>query len=193
VKAVLITAPLTEPISTADAKTHLRVTGEDSYIEGLVKAARQQVELYLSRALINQTWDIYFTNLSNVLRLPYSPVSSVTSVKYRDLDGVLQVLDSNLYYVVTSTDPAEIVRKYSVTYPETEYGRPDPVVVRQVCGYGATGASVPSPIIHGMKLLITDMYEHRGSYVVGSSASVASSIPGYLTSLLHPYRLYDME
>ena len=189
-KAVLITAPLTEPISTADAKTHLRVTGEDSYIEGLVKAARQQVETYLGRALINQTWDIYFTNLSNVLRLPYSPVSSVTSIKYRDLDGVLQVLDSNLYYVVTSTDPAEIVRKYSVTYPETEYGRPDPVVVRQVCGYGATGASVPAPIIHGMKLLITDMYEHRGSYVVGTNAQ---QMPGYLTSLLHPYRLYDME
>jgi uncharacterized phiE125 gp8 family phage protein len=190
VKAVLITAPATEPVSTADAKTHLRVSGEDSYIEGLVKAARQQVEQYLHRALINQTWDIYFTNFRNVMRLPYSPVSSVTSVKYYDLDGVQQTLSSNLYYVVNSSDPAEIVKKYNVTYPDTEYGRPDPVVIRQICGYGSTGASVPQPIIHAIKLLVTDMYEHRGNYVVGTNAS---SIPNYLVSLLHPYKLYEME
>lgn len=187
-KAVLISAPATEPVSTADAQTHLRITGEDSYISGLVKAARQQVETYLNRALITQTWDIYFDQWQHTLRLPYSPVASVTHVKYYDLEGSEQTLASNLYYFINSAEPAEIVKKYNVSYPDLEYGRPGAIVVRQVCGYGATGASVPQPIIHAIKLLVTDMYEQRSNYIVGTNAQ---RIPGYLISLLHPYRLYS--
>jgi uncharacterized phiE125 gp8 family phage protein len=189
VKGFLVTVPSTEPVSTADAKTHLRVTGEDSYIEGLVKAARQQVENYLSRALITQTWDIYYDRWSHVIRLPYAPVSSVTYIKYYDLNGVLQTLDSNLYYIVKESDPACIVRKYNVTYPDLEYGRPSSIIIRQVCGYGATGASVPGPIIHAIKLLVTDMYEHRGTNVIGT----VNKVPNYITDLIHSYKLYDFE
>jgi uncharacterized phiE125 gp8 family phage protein len=189
-KAVLINVPSTEPVSTADAKTHLRVTGEDSYIAELVKAAREQVERYLNRALIQQTWDIYFDRWENEFRLPYSPVSSITDIKYYDLDGVQRILDSNLYYFVKESDPACIVRKYNVTYPDLEYGRPSAIVVRQVCGYGTAASSVPSPIIHAIKLLVTDMYEHRGTNVVGSSSFV-NKIPNYIIDLIHSYRLYQ--
>ena len=53
------TAPAVEPVSTADAKTHLRIpasaTSEDSYIDALVTAARLYVEEYTERKLITQT------------------------------------------------------------------------------------------------------------------------------------------
>jgi uncharacterized phiE125 gp8 family phage protein len=186
-KAVLINVPSTEPVSTGDAQSHLRVTDEDLYIDELVKAAREQVERYLNRALIQQTWDVYFDHWENELRLPYSPVSAITHIKYYDLNGVLQTLDSSLYYFVKESDPACIVRKYNVTYPDLEYGRPSAIVVRQVCGYGDSPSDIPSPIVHAIKLVMTDMYEHRGTYVVGTSVS---KMPKYITDLIHGYKLY---
>lgn len=190
-KATLITAPSTEPVTTSEAKTHLRVTGssEDSYIDSLVKAARIQVERYLNRALIQQTWDVFFDDWEHTLRLPYSPVSSITNVKYYDLDGVEQTLSSSLYYFVSSSDPACIVRKYNVSYPDLEYGRPAAITVRQICGYGSASSSIPQPIIHAIKLLVTDMYENRGTVVLGS----VQKIPNYIVDLIHGYKLYDFE
>ena len=50
--------PSSEPITTADAKTHLRVSGsdDDSYIDILIEIARRQLENDSRTAIITQTW-----------------------------------------------------------------------------------------------------------------------------------------
>ena len=50
----LETAPASEPLTTSEAKAHLKVSGssEDAYIDSLVKASRTSIEKYLNRALI---------------------------------------------------------------------------------------------------------------------------------------------
>jgi uncharacterized phiE125 gp8 family phage protein len=55
-----------------------------------------------------------------------------------------------------------------------------------VVGYGLSGTSVPEEIKHAMKLIITDMYENRGTVVLGSVAK----IPNYITDLIHSYKIY---
>ncbi|MEB3210271.1 MAG: hypothetical protein VKL39_02905 [Leptolyngbyaceae bacterium] len=186
-RPVIVTPPATEPVSLTEAQTHLRISGEADYVNSLITSARVQVERYLNRALITQTWDVYYSFWSYDMRLPYAPVQSVTSVKYFDLDGNEQTLSSSLYWTVTSADPAAIVRKYETTWPELQYGRPDAIVIRIVCGYGAASA-VPEPIKHAIKLLMTDMYENRGTQVIGTSAT---KIPNYITDLIHSYKIYE--
>ena len=185
----LDTAPASEPLTTDEAKTHLKVSGssEDAYIDTLVKAARTNVERYLNRALITQTWKAYFDDWDDFLKLGIAPVQSITSVKYYDYTASLEVLTSTLYYGDVVSEPAQIVRKYDTVYPELETSRPNGIVVEFVAGYGAA-SDIPGDIVHAIKLLVADYYDNKGEVVVGT---IAVRIPGHIKNLLHSYRLYD--
>ncbi len=57
----LKTAPAVEPISTSEAKLHLKLdsdTTDDTLIAALITAAREIIENMTGRALINQTWEM---------------------------------------------------------------------------------------------------------------------------------------
>jgi uncharacterized phiE125 gp8 family phage protein len=198
-KTVLVTAPSVEPITTDEAKTHLNVAGtsKDTYIGTLVTTARRQIERYLHRALITQSWKVYYDCWHHEILIPFgklqiagaSPGPASPVVKYYNEAGTLTTLtESDYYWVVNSTDPATIVRKYSATYPVLQYGRPDAIEIAFTAGYGATAAAVPEEIKHAMKLLITNYFEHKGDIVVGSSVA---KIPSHVTDLIHDYKLYE--
>lgn len=159
----LVTAPTSEPISLDNTKTHLRVTGtdEDNLVESLIVAARQHAEKYLRRALISQTWDYYLDDFKEVILLQKSPVSSVTSIKYYDIDNAEQTLSSSYYEVDTVSEPARIVEAYGYTYPDVYYDKPNAVTIRVVCGYGDED-DVPMQIKQGMYLYVNYLYDHRG-------------------------------
>lgn len=189
-RPILITGPTSEPITPDEAKAHLNITGssKDVYINSLIVAARRRIERYLQRALISQTWDCYFSCFKDCLELPFPPLVSITSVKYKDLDGAEQTLThGNYYHTVIADVPGKLVRKHGVTFPETEYENPDSVIVRYVAGYDSA-AAVPAEIKHAMKLMLTDYYEHRGTVVVGN---IAHKIPGHITDLIHSYKVYE--
>jgi hypothetical protein len=60
----LVTAPALEPLTLEQIKDHLRLdsTDQDLMLGSLIKAARRWTEHFLSRCLIEQTWDLLFTN-----------------------------------------------------------------------------------------------------------------------------------
>lgn len=191
-KTVLVTAPAIEPLEVSEAKTHLNVTSSthDTYIGTLIAAARRQIERYLNRALITQSWKVYYDRWQHELLIPFGSLSAVNTVKYYNTEGTLTTLTENDYYwVVTTTDPGRIVRKYDATYPELQYGRPDAIEIAFTAGYGATSAAIPDEIKHAMKLLITNMYEHRGTVVADTRG--VHPIPSYITDLIHSYKLYQ--
>lgn len=188
----LITGPLYEPITLAEAQAHLIINGQDDYINGLIKAARIQVERYLNRSLILQTWRAYADKWCRELILPSGPVLSVTSLKYVGDNGSETTVGTSDYWVDALYD--RIILGYDYTPPMLKEGRPSSVIVNYTAGFLATGteaemqAAVPADIKHAMKILIADMHEHRGQFVVGNTAS---KIPGLVNNLLHPYRLYN--
>lgn len=55
---LLVTPPAEEPVTLADAKSHLRVdfTDDDALITGLIITARQMAETTCRRALVSQQW-----------------------------------------------------------------------------------------------------------------------------------------
>lgn len=185
----IVTPPASEPVTLSEAKAQLSVTSSahDTRITSLITTARRQVERYLKRALITQTWKVYYNCFHAVMELPYPPLQSVTHVKYYDDSGTLQTLSSDLYWEDLASEPGKIVRKYDAVYPELLAGRPNAVEIQYVAGYGDAD-DVPEEIRHAILMLVTDYFDNRGEVVVGS---MAQRIPGFIKDLVHDYRMYS--
>lgn len=187
----LVTAPAAEPLTTAEAKSHLRVdlTDDDTLIDAYITAARQYVEEDLGRALVTQTWDYTldaFPSDGSAIRLPRPPLRSVTSVTYVDSAGATQTLSSANYIVNTGKRYGEISLAYGQTWPATRE-QANAVTVRFVAGYG-DALAVPEPIKTAMRLVVGDFYDLRSGSIVGVSYAQNPAV----MALLGPYRLVEL-
>jgi uncharacterized phiE125 gp8 family phage protein len=145
------------PISVADAKDHLRITGddEDDYIELLIKAAWKHTEKILSRPMKQITVKQYFDDFpADEFSLLWGNVTSITSVKYYDVDEVEQTFTD--YYLDKVMDRARIRLKST---PDV-YDRPNAVTIEYIASWTPT-----DDVIAAMKLIIGDMYEKRENTV----------------------------
>ena len=117
------TAPASEPISTADAKTHLNVSNtlHNTLIDNLVSASRIIYERYTETAVITQTitqtWD--YTPACAEFELTVSPVTSAI-VSYKDANGTYQVWSSANYTLDTISTPSRIVKISTASWPTTD-------------------------------------------------------------------------
>ena len=187
----LVTPAATEPVSTSEAKAHLRVdtTDEDTLIASYVSAAVKYIETQTG-PLITQTWD-YKVNrewplVDNYysIYLPFSPVQSVTSVSYVDIDGNTQTLSAGLYQTVLSAPNPYLTKAYNQDWPQIR-DIPDAITVRFVAGY-TNAASVPAPIKSAFLLMVGRLYEHREEVIAGVSAGI---VPAGIEMLISPYSL----
>ena len=192
--------PSVEPVTTAEAKQHLRVdtSADDTYIDGLVKAARERVEQYLSRALITTQFTMTLDHFSpyiawwpvsmysSTIYLPRSPVQTVDEIRYVDDGGTQQTLSSTKYRVDTKRLVARVTPAYAETWPTT---RPitNAVEIDFTAGYGDAASDVPEPIKQAIKILVATWYDPgRAEVVLGPNAL---RIPLTATYLLGPYRV----
>ena len=157
---VVTTPAVTEPLSLADAKEHLKVdtVDDDALITAQIVAARKWIEQYCNRSLPQQTLTAYFDTVppSGILCLPQSPCISGTSINYVDTDGNTQVWSSSKYYVDTFTVPARIMVAYGESWPST---RSQMNAVNVV--YEAGQTTVDEDIVHALKLMVGSLYAAR--------------------------------
>ena len=168
----LVTPPETEPVSLTEAKDHLRVTADnqDSYIAGLVAAARQYGEIRTNRAFAPQTWRVSLGAFpeDGIIELPVTPFGAIVSVKYIDLDGVLQTLARTTYQVDDQDEPARLLPAYLLYWPATR-DEPNAVRVEVTAGYG-DAEDIPDGIKAAIKLRTQHLYD-------GDEAAAAASSP----------------
>lgn len=192
----LIAGPASEPVTLTEAKMHLRLavdaagaeayTNEDSRINVIISTARQMVEAYSRRQLINQTWNVYldrFPSCVNII-LPLSPVSDVASIAYTDANG-----DAATFTDFAFDDYADRIRlNYGESWP-TIYPQSD-VIVQCTCGYGASADDVPESFKQAMLLIIGDLYRNTEESVIIGSGRTADiqRVPLGVSALLAPYR-----
>lgn len=183
----VVTGPATEPLTVAEAKTHLRVevSGDDTYIGNLIVRAREVAQRHTQRALMQQTLEAHYDAwpTDGALWVPDPPLQSVTSVKYYDADGVQQTLSSTNYQVDTYSQPGRIDIKAAYSWPALQYGAMVPITVRYVAGYASADA-VPGVIKQAMLLMIGKWYEERKDVITGT---IVADLPNGASSLL------DME
>jgi len=160
----LVTAPTVEPVTLAEMKTFARIDGttEDDLITGFISGIRRQMETYLRRALIEQSWGVQMNFWpSEVIKLPMPPLISITSVETIDEDDTATTYASSNYYAHTNAEPGELILKQSVTAPfntDRWYGG---YKITYKAGYGTAPSDVPQMIRDGIKLWVAQFYETR--------------------------------
>jgi uncharacterized phiE125 gp8 family phage protein len=192
---VLETAPVIEPISKAELKLHLRLPAsevEDTLLDDIIQAARENIEDMTRRALLTQTWDMYLSRFpaATAIKLPFGNLQSVTHVKYTDSDGDQTTLTEDTDYTVeTNGDQCGFVRlPYSGPWPSATLDPSNPVVIRFVCGW-TEAASLPSKIRTAVKMICHDLYENRESQAFEMSGQYVENRTAQL--LLASMRLMD--
>lgn len=188
----LLTAPTTEPFTTAEAKLHLRVdhSTEDTYIDNLVKAARHHVENVTNYQLLTATWALTmdrFPRCGEVTRyvhdmdilVPKYPIQSVTSLEYTDTAGLTQELTLGTHYQIsTGVNPQRLQLLYDQSWPDIR-GDKLGIVFTFVAGYTGTSL-IPAAIRQAMLQIIAHWYWHRGE-------ETQRDIPRDAEALLEPY------
>lgn len=171
----LYSAPASEPITTAEAKTHCRVStsADDTYIDTLITAARLYVEGRTGRALVTQTWKLYLDSFpdDDNFPLPRFPVASVTHVKYYDTDGTQQTWNSSNYHSLLTARPPLIALAPDIDWPDTQ-DRYRAVEIQFIAGQAA--ASVPADVKQLVKFLVAHWYESREPVINGT---IVAAVP----------------
>lgn len=188
----LVTGPTVEPVSLAEAKTHLRVDidDDDAYISGLIAAAREYLEGATRRAFLTQTWRLSLDAWPwppAQIELPLPPLQAVNSIKYRDSDGTQTTVDSGDYIVDTDSEPGRIVLDYGESWPSETLYPANPIQIEFEAGYGDAATDVPQYLRQAVLLLVGHWYENREPVVIGT---VHKELPLAVDSLIYLHRAY---
>lgn len=181
-------APAVEPITTTEAKNWLKVSSsaDDDIIDMLIASERQLLEDRLNLKLISQTIVQKidkFPPSSNPIYLEANPVSSVTSIFYKDAAGSTTEWTNTNWTLDYTSERARIYLNEGGSYP-TPIAEPESVIITYVAGY-ANAASVPSKYKKLLYHLIAFAYDNRQN-------PIQSRIT-YLDKLISNQRLYYFE
>lgn len=125
-----------------------------------------------------------FLNSAHPIKIPLSPLQSVTSVTYIDENGDTQTLDPSLYTVDTISIPSRIMPAFDQVWPTTQWVM-NAVKIRGVFGFGDNASDIPGRIKAAMLLIIGHLYENREQ----TTPLNLSTLPNGVSALLASYRV----
>lgn len=155
---------------------------DDLLLEDYIAAACALVggkDGIVGKILTAETWDLKLGAVSGCVVLPLSPVKSIASITYFDVDNQSQSLDVDDFYLYGDEDSAFIEPKSGVSWPSL-YNRRDAITIRFVAGFGDP-VDVPKNITRAIRLIVAHWYENRSAVLVGETAQ---ELPLAVESLL---------
>ena len=171
----LVVQPASEPLSLKEVRQALQLnsSAEDTYLIGIIKAARIMAEEYLKRSLITQTWQLqYDLYAPSIVTLPKGPVQEVSFVKIIGRDWSEQTLDSSTYYLNAG--------KENLIFDAAPMGQI--IQIQYITGFGDED-DVPASIKQGMLQHVINMYENR---------SEDKALPGSAIELYDQFRVVKL-
>lgn len=162
-----IVEPLVEPITIEQARLWCRRGTElDALLPIWIASARWEAEHQLQRSLISQTWEMKLDEWPTGdngpdVQLWWAPQVAITGVQYIDPNGATQTLASNQYVLDNRTLPGWLTPAINTSWPATQDVL-SAITITFTAGYGASGASVPAPILRWMGALIVAIAENPG-------------------------------
>lgn len=173
-----------QPLSVAQAKTHLRVdhSDEDALIGSFITAAENLVELYTGRKLRRSVVEENISHFSRCITLRW-PVYSLTEVAYIP-SGLETYSTTSIFQAYDTEQSREIFQKADTTFP-TISSDAYPVRVTYTTGYA--DGEVPDALLQAMYLFIGRMYENRAD--ARELQQVSTVIPTTAEYMMNPYRI----
>lgn len=186
-RKIQISPPAIEPVSLAEARDHLRITGEeeDAAIESLIVTARIAVETDTRRVLMAQEWRAVVNEPwpdDGRLELPVVPLLQITQIRLVAEDGSETVQSASEYEVETersilawNSAPAEIGSSWLAGELQIDF----------TAGYGLSGDDVPAPLRYAIMMLVAHWFETRSMATIDGRLQPAPETYG---RLIAPYR-----
>lgn len=180
----LLAGPVEEPVSLAEAKAFLKVddSAEDGLITTLIGAARLHVEGVTGRALLAQSWRIVLDDWpeNGVVKLPLSPLLSVTSIAAIDGNGASHDIPLGQF----RSEPDRLL------LPRVVVGMPglqerNGIEIDYVAGFGSEPEEVPADLRQALLGLVAHWHEHRDAVLIAGSGSV---VPTGFDRIVAPYK-----
>lgn len=196
--------PDSEPVTLAEAKTHLRVidSAEDTLINLMIGAARRYAEAYTGRSFITQRWRLVLDSFpgpsltgvpfgrpyglpAHAVLLERGPVTKILSIEYTAMDGSSQVMPATDYVADLTGPVARITPVFGKIWPITlpQIGA---VRVNFEAGYGGDGEDIPEGIRHWILMRVGTLYENREEVAILSRGKI-EPLP-FVDGLLDPYK-----
>jgi uncharacterized phiE125 gp8 family phage protein len=165
---------------------------DDALLSSLITTARIHAEAVIWGSLITQTWDFFWDRFPpyDRFRIPRGPLQSITGVYYTDTDGTETEFPAASYIEDISGNPPHVTLGYGYSWPSLTLYPINPIRIRAVCGYGDTGADIPTPIRQAMLLYISTLYEQRAAIVTTGAVPKLLPAPFAVEALLAPYRTW---
>ncbi|MBO6719148.1 MAG: phage head-tail connector protein [Rhizobiaceae bacterium] len=159
--------PDAEPVTLAHAKAELRVDhdSEDDLIEGLIRAAREEVEQTTGLAMIDQGWRLALDRIPPVrcVLIRRGPVRAITAVTAYGSDGEASVLEPSTYQLDSLSRPARMHFEVAPSDLRVFNG----IEIDFTAGYGEAGTDVPDLLRRAVLMLVSHWFEFRASFGAG--------------------------
>ena len=181
---ISLAGPAVEPITLASMKAYLRLDEEtqDELVSALIVAGRLTVERATRLALIEQSLR-YTTRawpVGRVVCVPLAPVIAVDAVRILRSGSQAETVAPDLYRLDSSGDPVRIL--LDPTLPGA--GAPaSGLEIDVTCGFGASPAAVPEPLVLAVQRLVAQWFERRGD----DPPQPATGLPADVRALIAPF------
>lgn len=157
-----VSQPTAEPLTAADIQAW--IPGIDATFAGaILSLARDFLEQELHRILAPSGWKVYFDRheVMQVLRMPITPLISLTSLTARTSDGTTQVITPG-----SSTAYGSVIILSKATYDsimQLDLADYDALAVEVQAGHGhASTSACPNVILLSLRELCAYWWQHRG-------------------------------
>ncbi|WP_298256670.1 head-tail connector protein [uncultured Litoreibacter sp.] len=184
----LTTTPL-EALPLEPFKAHLRLGSgfaddslQDDLLAGYLRATLAAIEARTGKILFERIlqWRVTRWAEDGHQPLPVAPVTAMTSVALRNVEGVVSDVDLQLFGLERDTHRPRLFAKGRSLPAITEDGE---AIVSFTAGFGSSWDDIPADLQQAVLMLGAHYYEHRNEV-----SGAARAMPFGVVSLLEPYR-----
>lgn len=147
-------------------------TDDDALLDLYIEAACQRFTESTGMVITQSTIEFTADSFADVVRLYRSPISEVTSIKYRDTEGTEQTLDITNLVLDSVSRPARLSLR-GQDWPKTD-GTPGNVKITFTAGH-ANLQDLPTLIEWAILTMVAHMYENREEVSAEKKSIVPSS------------------